>query len=76
MPIVHIDLLTGRPPERISALIREVSDAVAHALDAPVESVRIVVNEMQPHQYGVGGKPWPEVAEERRQAAQEPQADA
>jgi phenylpyruvate tautomerase PptA (4-oxalocrotonate tautomerase family) len=30
--------------------------------------VRVVVNEMQPHQYGVGGKPWPQVLQERRQA--------
>lgn len=67
MPIVQVDLLEGRSPERIAALIREVSEAVAHSLDAPLESVRVVVREMQEHQYGVGGQPWPEVKHARAQ---------
>jgi 4-oxalocrotonate tautomerase len=71
MPIVHVDLLEGRPPERIESLIREVSQAVAHSLDAPIESVRVIVNEMQEHQYGVGGQPWPEVKRARHVSQQE-----
>ncbi len=65
MPIVHIDLVEGRPPERIERMIRAVSEAMATSLDAPIDNVRVVVNEMAPHQFGVGGKPWPEVAAER-----------
>lgn len=71
MPLVHVDLMEGRSEERIAELIRAVSDAVASSLDAPIASVRVVVNELEPHQYGVGGKPWPEVAEERRRGTQE-----
>lgn len=70
MPLVHIDMMKGRPQEKIATMITAVSEAIASSLDANIESVRIVVNEMEPHQYGVGGKPWPVVAEERR-AAQE-----
>ena len=70
MPIVHIDLVEGRPPERIEAMIRAVSDAMATSLDAPIDSVRVVVNEMSPHQFGVGGRPWPEVAAERAREEQ------
>lgn len=66
MPLVHIDLMEGRPQERIERMIATVSQAIAVTLDAPIESVRIVVNEMKPHQYGVGGKAWPVVLEERR----------
>ena len=71
MPIVHVDLLEGRPPDRIEAMIREVSQAIAHSLDAPIESVRVIVNEMQEHQYGVGGQPWPEVRRARARSQEE-----
>ena len=73
MPIVQINLMEGRPPEKIAKMIRSVSEAVSTSLDAPIGAVRVIVNEMEQHQYGVGGKPWPEVVEERR-AAQEEQA--
>jgi 4-oxalocrotonate tautomerase len=68
MPLVHIDLVQGRPVEKIEKMIAAVSEAISTSLDAPIGSVRIIVNEMQPHQYGVGGKPWNIVAEERRRA--------
>jgi 4-oxalocrotonate tautomerase family enzyme len=70
MPVVHIDLMTGRPQAAIADMMGEVAAAIARTLDAPIESVRIVVNEMAPHQYSVGGKPWPVVLEERRAAAE------
>lgn len=70
MPIVHIDLMEGRPPEKITAMIRGVSEAIATALDAPISSVRVVVNEMRGHEYGIGGRSYLEVAEERRRAAE------
>jgi 4-oxalocrotonate tautomerase len=65
MPIVHIDLMEGRSPDRIEAMIRSVSQAIATSLEAPIDSVRVVVREMAPHHYGVGGRPWPEVVAER-----------
>ncbi len=67
MPLVHIDLMEGRPPDRIERMIAEVSEAIARSLDAPIETVRIVINELKPHQYGVGGLAWPAVLEARRQ---------
>ena len=70
MPLVHIDLLEGRSEDKIESMIRTVSEAIASSLETNIDSVRIVVNEMKPYQYGVGGKPWPVVAEERRKAAQ------
>lgn len=65
MPLVHIDLMEGRPPEKIEKMITAVSEAISTSLEAPIESVRIYVNEMQMHQYGVGGKPWRVVKAER-----------
>lgn len=70
MPLVHIDLMEGRSERQIGDMIRTVSEAIATALDAPIGTVRVIVNEMRPHQYGVGGKAWPEVLEERRRAAE------
>ena len=69
MPIVHIDLMTGRSDEAIAAMMAEVSQAIARTLDAPVEGVRVIVNQMQVTEYAIGGKPWPQVVEERRAAA-------
>ncbi|MGH9116753.1 MAG: 2-hydroxymuconate tautomerase [Acidimicrobiales bacterium] len=71
MPLVHIDLMEGRPPERVEEMIAAVSEAIASTLDAPIETVRVVVNEIRPHQYGVGGKPWSVVVEERARPEQE-----
>lgn len=71
MPIVQVTMIEGRRPDQIAAMIREVSRAVADSLDAPIASVRVVVNEMAEHQYGVGGEPWPEVRAARAAASQE-----
>lgn len=68
MPLVHINIVKGRPAETIEQMIAAVSGAIAESLGAPIESVRIMVCEMEPHQYGVGGKAWPTVEAEREQA--------
>jgi 4-oxalocrotonate tautomerase len=71
MPLVHVDMMRGRPPEKVAAMIRAISEAIATSLDTDIQTVRVVVNEMEPHQYGVGGKPWPEVLEDRRKAEEQ-----
>ncbi len=57
MPIVDITLLTGRSQEKKVALIREVTDATVRALDVPPESVRVLLREIEPHHFAVGGVP-------------------
>ncbi len=79
MPLVTINLMEGRPVARIEAMIKGVSEAIADALDTDIATVRIVVNEMKGHQYGIGGKPFPVVQAERaaaRAAAAAAAADA
>lgn len=68
MPLVYINLMKGRPPERIEKMISAVSDAIADSLEADIDSVRVMVNEMEEHQYGVGGKPMRVVKTERAAA--------
>lgn len=69
MPLVHIDIMEGRPEEKVERMIGAVSQAIATSLEAPIETVRVIVNEMKPYQYGVGGKSWTTVLEERRAAS-------
>lgn len=61
MPIVHIHLMEGRPPERVEAMIAEVSHAIAGSIDVPIDTVRVLVHEMTDHQFGIGGRPIREV---------------
>lgn len=69
MPIVSISLMKGRDPEKIQAMTRAVSHAIADAIDVPIGTVRVMVHEMDDHQYAVGGVPIAGVKAERARAA-------
>lgn len=56
MPIVRIDLVEGRTPERKVDLIRRVTDAVVAALDVRPEQVRVLLCEVPPEHWAVGGR--------------------
>jgi len=56
MPIAQINILEGRTDEQKEALIREVSEAIVRSLDAPLESVRVIINEMPKQHFGIGGR--------------------
>jgi 4-oxalocrotonate tautomerase len=56
MPIAQINILEGRTDEQKEALIREVSEAIVRSLDAPIESVRVIINEMPKQHFGIGGR--------------------
>ena len=55
MPLIHISMIEGRTPEMKHRLIKEVSDACAHALEIPVDRVRVAIHEMSTDDFGVGG---------------------
>jgi 4-oxalocrotonate tautomerase len=55
MPIVRIDLIAGRPPEKHRDLIARVTDAVVDTLDVPADSVRVVLSEVPAELWGKGG---------------------
>ena len=55
MPIVDVTLLSGRTEEKKRTLIRELTDAVVRSLDAPPQSVRVVLREVDPGHFAVGG---------------------
>lgn len=55
MPIVRIDIVSGRTSELKTELIRRVTDAVVASLDVQPEQVRVLLNEVQPEHWAVGG---------------------
>jgi 4-oxalocrotonate tautomerase len=61
MPFVRIDVLEGRPRERLKVLISRVTDTVAEVLETPRERVRVVVTEVPRDLWGIGGVPASEV---------------
>lgn len=46
MPIAQINMMAGRTEEQKSDLIRQVTDAIMDALDAPEGNVRVLINEI------------------------------
>ena len=62
MPIVHIEILEGRPASKKRALIEQVTDAVVKSLDVRPEQVRVLLREVPPEQWAVGGVPMSERA--------------
>lgn len=55
MPLIQVTLLEGRSGEAKDALIRQLTDAAVQALEAPRETVRVILQEVPPAHWGVGG---------------------
>ena len=68
MPIATIRIVAGRDAQKKRAMANAVAQAIAGTLDAPIESVRVIVQEIPADQWYVGM----ETIEERcaRRAAQ------
>lgn len=56
MPIAHLYILEGRSPEKKERLIAEVTEAIHRAIDAPVDSVRVLITEMPKEHFGIAGE--------------------
>lgn len=56
MPIAQLHILEGRTDEQKEALISEVTQAIMKALDAPQQSVRVIITEMPKQHFGIGGE--------------------
>jgi 4-oxalocrotonate tautomerase len=56
MPIVRIDLVAGRRPERKADLIRRVTAAVVAALDVRPDQVRVLLAEVPAEHWAIGGE--------------------
>lgn len=55
MPIVRIHLLAGRDIETKRKLVKKITEAVTETLGSPPQKVRVVLQDMQHHDYAVAG---------------------
>ena len=55
MPIVQFSIMEGRTVEQKRLLARRVSEAVCDVLHVKPESVRILINELTPDHFSIGG---------------------
>lgn len=55
MPIMVVHMMEGRSNEQKERLIEKLTDAAVEALDAPRQSVRVMLQEMPKNHFGVGG---------------------
>ncbi|RBQ27468.1 2-hydroxymuconate tautomerase [Arcobacter sp. CECT 9188] len=56
MPIITINMIEGRSDEQKELLIEKVSLAVNEAIASPIESIRVIINEMPKQHFGIAGK--------------------
>jgi 4-oxalocrotonate tautomerase len=56
MPIITVNLLTGRDQAKKSALIQEIADAVVRTLNVPLASIRVILTEVPPEHWGIGNE--------------------
>lgn len=54
MPIVTINMVAGRDRAMVQDCLREVARTVSRTLEAPLSSVRVMVNEVDPELWTVG----------------------
>lgn len=56
MPLVQISMLEGRDEAAKTRLVQNVTDAVAESLEADPQSIRVLIQELPPSNWAVGGK--------------------
>jgi 4-oxalocrotonate tautomerase len=57
MPIIHVEMVAGRPPEARQALAAALTEATVAALGVKPEAVRVVLHEVAPEHWFVAGRP-------------------
>ncbi|MET3695765.1 4-oxalocrotonate tautomerase [Bacillus oleivorans] len=55
MPIINVQILEGRSPEKVHALIENITNTVSETLDAPRENIRVIISEIPKTHWGKGG---------------------
>jgi 4-oxalocrotonate tautomerase len=71
MPIVKIDMTSGRTAEMKRELINAVTAAVKDSLQLEAREVRVLLNEVDPAHWAIGGETLAEL-DARAKAAERP----
>lgn len=56
MPVIRVEMFTGRTPEQKSAMVRDVTDAFVRTAGGTPESVHVVITEVDKSDWAVAGK--------------------
>jgi 4-oxalocrotonate tautomerase len=54
MPLIEVTLVEGRSAEQLRALISALTRAAVESVDAPVDSVRVVIREVPATHWAAG----------------------
>lgn len=57
MPIIQVQLMEGRQKGKISELIANITDTVSETIEAPKDTIRVIVTEIPKTHWGKGGIP-------------------
>lgn len=60
MPVVQVNLMQGRTNEQKKLLAQRITQSVVEVLGAKPESVRVLIHELGPYDFAVGGVPMAE----------------
>jgi 4-oxalocrotonate tautomerase len=55
MLVLKVSMLEGRTPEQKAELIRRLTDSAAQHLGEPADSIRVLIYDMSPQNWGAGG---------------------
>lgn len=55
MPIINIQVLEGRPQEKIDKLMKDVTETVSESFGAPKQNIRVIVSEVPKTHWSIGG---------------------
>jgi 4-oxalocrotonate tautomerase len=55
VPLIEVTLVEGRTAEQLTELISGLTRAAVDAVDAPVDSVRVVIREVPATHWAAGG---------------------
>lgn len=56
MPIIRVEMFTGRTEQQKQALVRELTDAFVNAAGGTPESVNVVITDVDKSDWGSGGE--------------------
>ena len=56
MPVVKIDMWSGRDEKQKEAIIKKVTDAIVESCGCPKEAVIVVINDIPKENWGSGGE--------------------
>jgi 4-oxalocrotonate tautomerase len=56
MPIIQVQLFGNLAAEQKETLIKETSDTVARVLNAPLSTIRVLIQELPAENWGIAGE--------------------